>query len=105
MQGWQIVRALDEIINIILRTLRGQRPPHADAYWTHGGWKAWTTDPQKNEELVRLYDKLTFEKFSFRSRWLQDPELAGQAIDPQNSLPDQIRSGWSIEGPEHDRGD
>ena len=98
MKGWQILEALDKLIKIILKTLRG---PQQGANRTHDGWKAWTTDVHKDdEELLGLYDNLSFENFPLKSRWLQDQVVAGQASGPKN-WPDQILSGWSVEGPEH----
>jgi hypothetical protein len=98
LPGQRVLEELDEIIKIVLRTLRGQRPLHAGANWNHGSWQAWTTDTHEDDVMMDgLYKSLTFEHFPPRSRWLRSPYVAGQASPPKN--PEQILKGWSVEGP------
>ena len=95
MKGRQILKALDKVIRIVLKTLHGQN---------HNDWRAWTTDVDKDDEkLVGLYGNLSFTNFPLRSHWLQDQAVVGHASSSQY-WPDQILSGWSVEGPEHTRG-
>jgi hypothetical protein len=101
MKGRQILNALDEVIKIILKTLKGRKQR---AHGSDPGWNAWTTDVHKDdEELVGLYNNLSFAKFPLKSHWLQDQEITEHKSSFEN-WPEQILAGWSVEGPEHDRG-
>ncbi|NCF67165.1 MAG: hypothetical protein GWP61_14410 [Chloroflexi bacterium] len=100
LKGQEILNELESIITIVLRTLRGQRPPTAGAKWIHGGWKPWTTDLRKGDKkLVGLYKSLSYRKLGTKSRWFETPRDVGEAGETPN-WQDQIVSGWSIEGPE-----
>jgi hypothetical protein len=103
IKGQRILDELDEMIRIVLWTLRGQRPSGAGANWTHGSWNAWTTDVQNNKELLRLFDNLTFKNFPPKSRPLLKPDDSDQANGSKNWM-ELIGSGWSVKGPEDDSG-
>jgi hypothetical protein len=99
-KGQQILDVLDEIIDIVLETLRRQAPLGADTNLTYYGWKAWTEDVLKGEDPDRLYNTLTFERFfPFSSSWFQTPVGDTWTTEPKK-WPEQILSGWREKAPE-----
>jgi hypothetical protein len=103
VKGQQILDGLDEIIEIVLETLRRQGPPDADPNLTYSGWQPWSTDVQDKVALVGLIDNLTFEVFfPFSRNWFQTPVADFLTTEP-GKWPEQILSGWRERAPE-DRG-
>jgi hypothetical protein len=99
-KGQQILDGLDEIIDIVLETLRRQAPLEVDTNLTYYGWKAWTEDVLKGEDPERLYNKLTFERFfPLSSSWFQTPVGDTWTTEPKK-WPEQILSGWREKAPE-----